>query len=240
MTTTSLPRQAVGSAPSLHYYVVHDSAGEPDGLLVEEFLLAEDHSSVGLASGCWTRREERWRDAAATSRQLRLDAALRARVAAVGRAAATTLHENLCGVPLPDEATVRACFGDPPGRTPPPLRLGGPEATPGFRETRVYRILFVGELTLDGLEALSDAWRMPVIGDLADAGARVLGVVSRRIAGDAFRWDLRRVAAGAAWGLDVTGDLAGEHDDAVGVLLRGLTTQMRQQRLIPVTVDRFR
>lgn len=32
----------------------------------------------------------------------------------------------------------------------------------------------------------------------------------------------------------------GWRDDAVGVLLRGLTEQMRQQGLIPVTIDRFR
>ncbi|MFC7530015.1 hypothetical protein ACFQV6_16200, partial [Actinoplanes sp. GCM10030250] len=76
--------------------------------------------------------------------------------------------------------------------------------------------------------------------DLADPEVRILGAVRRQVSGDSFRWDLRRVAAGAAWGLDVTCDLAGERDEAVGVLLRGLTTQMRQQGLIPVTVDRFR
>jgi hypothetical protein len=171
---------------------------------------------------------------------LRLDAALRAHLAAVGRAAAASLCWNLCGADLPDEPALRACFGELPAQPPPPLRLSGPEATPGFRETRVYRILFVNELTQDGLEVLSDAWQMPVIGDLAAPEVRVLGAVRRQVSGDAFRWDLRRVAAGAAWGLDVTCDLAGERDEAVGVLLRGLTTQMRQQGLIPVTVDRFR
>jgi hypothetical protein len=144
------------------------------------------------------------------------------------------------GVDLPDEAALRAGFGDLPAQPPPPLRLSGPEATPGFRETRVYRILFVNEMTQDGLDALSGAWQMPVTGDLADPEVRVLGAVRRQVASDAFRWDLRRVAAGAAWGLDVTCDLAGERDEAVGVLLRGLTTQMRQQGLIPVTIDRFR
>jgi hypothetical protein len=38
----------------------------------------------------------------------------------------------------------------------------------------------------------------------------------------------------------VTCDLLGDRDEAVGVLLRGLTTQMRQRGMIPVTVDRFR
>jgi hypothetical protein len=240
VTTTSLARQSVDPSPSLHYYVVRDRAGEPDGLLAEKFLLAVDYSSAGLVSGLWSRREGCWRDGADASRRLRLDAAARAHVAPVSRAAAAELYRNLCGADLPNEAALRARFGDLPAQPPPPLRLGGSEATPGFCETRVYRILFVNELTQDGLDALSGAWQMPVTGDLADPEVRVLGAVRRRVSGDAFRWDLRRVAAGAAWGLDVTCDLMGKGDEAVGVLLRGLTTQMRQQGLIPVTVDRFR
>jgi hypothetical protein len=238
--TATLARQAVDTSPSLHYYLLHDRAGEPDGLLAEEFLPAADYSSAGLVSGFWSRDESRWRDGADISRRLRLDAALRARVVAVGRAAAAELYRRWCGVEVPGEAALRAYFGAPPAPSPPPLRLSGPEPGPGFRETRVYRILFVDELTQDGLDALSGAWQMPITGDLADPEVRILGAVRRQVSGDSFRWDLRRVAAGAAWGLDVTCDLAGERDEAVGVLLRGLTTQMRQQGLIPVTVDRFR
>jgi hypothetical protein len=240
VTTTPLARHAVDASPSLHYYVVHDRVGERDGLLAEEFLLAVDYSSAGLVSGFWSRREGFWRDGADTSRRLRLDAAVRAHVAPVGRAAAAELYRSLCGADLPDEAALRACFGDLPAQPPPPLRLSGSEAALGFRETRIYRILFVNELTQDGLDALSGAWQMPVTGDLADPEVRVLGAVRRQVSGDAFRWDLRRIAVGAAWGLDVTCDLVGEWDEAVGVLLSGLTTQMRQQGLIPVTVDRFR
>jgi hypothetical protein len=240
VTTTSFARRTVDASPALHYYVVHDRAGEPDGLLTEELLLAMDYSSAGLVSGSWSRRDRYWRDGADTSRRLRLDAGLRAHVAPVGRAAAAQLYRNLCGADLPNEAALRESFGDLPAQPPPPLRLNGPEATPGFRETRVYRILFVGELAQDGVDALSDAWQMPITGDLADPQVRVLGAVRRQVSGDAFRWDLRRVASGAAWGLDVTCDLAGKQDEAVAVLLRGLTTQMRQQGLIPVTVDRFR
>ncbi|MFG1610006.1 hypothetical protein [Actinoplanes sp. NPDC049265] len=240
VTTTPLAWQAVDASPSLHYYLVGDRGGEPDGLLVEEFLLAVDYSSAGLLSAFWSRREGRWRDGADTSRRLRLDAGLRARVVPTGRAGAAEFYRDLCGVELPDEAALRAGFGALPDPPAPLLRLGRPEATPGFRETRVYRILFVDELTQDGLDALSDAWQMPITGDLADPDVRVLGAVRRQVSGDAFRWDLRRVAAGAAWGLDVTCDLAGERAEAIGVLLRGLTTQMRQQGLIPVTIDRFR
>ncbi|WFE54171.1 hypothetical protein [Micromonospora sp. WMMD1155] len=240
MTTTSLARQTADSSPALHYYVVYDDAGEPEGLLAEEFLLAADHSSAGLVSGGWSQSEGRWCDASATSRRLRVDAALRKRVTPVGRAAAAALYWDLCGTDLPEEAALRACFGAPPALPPSPLRLSGSEPRPGFHETRVYRILFADELSPDGLAALSEAWQMPVTGDLADPEVRILGAVRRQVSGDAFRWDLRRVAGGAAWGLDVTCDLLGDRDEAVGVLLRGLTTQMRQQGLIPVTVDRFR
>ncbi len=240
MTTTTLARQAADSSPALHYYVVYDGAGVPEGLLAEEFLLAADYSSAGLVSGGWSRSEARWCDASATSRRLRVDAALRERVTPVGRAAAAALYRDLCGADLPGEAALRARFGAPPVQPPSPLRLNGSEATPGFRETRVYRILFTDELTRDGLAALSEAWQMPITGDLADPDVRILGAVRRQVSGDAFRWDLRRVAVGAAWGLDVTCDLLGDRDETVGVLLRGLTTQMRQQGMIPITVDRFR
>lgn len=240
MTTTSPARQTAGSPPALHYYVVHDDADAPEGLLAEEFLLAPDYSWAGLASGGWTRSEGRWHEASATSRRLRTDAGLRKRVTPVARAAAAALYRDLCGADLPDEDTLRACFGAPPAQPPYPLRLGGSEPRPGFRETRVYRILFAGELSPDGLAALSEAWQTPITGDLTDPGTRILGAVRRQVYGDAFRWDLRRVAAGAAWGLDVTCDLLGDRDEAVGVLLHGLTTRMRQQGMVPVTVDRFR
>ncbi|MFC4147915.1 hypothetical protein ACFO0M_16780 [Micromonospora mangrovi] len=238
MTKNSLAQTANPSA-DLHYYLVHDRFGEPEGLLAEEFLLAADYSSVGLMSGGWSRAVGRWRDASATSRRLRVDAALRARVTPVGRTAAA-LYRDLGGVDLPDETALRRCFGDLPAQTPPLLRLDGSQATSGFRETRVYRILFTDELTQVGLAALSDTWQMPVTGDLTDPEMQIVGAVHRRVAGDAFRWNLRRVAAGAAWGLDVTCDLGGKRDEAVGMLLRGLTTQMRQQGLIPITLDRFR
>ncbi|MEV7328163.1 hypothetical protein [Micromonospora sp. NPDC093244] len=240
MTTTSVAARTADSAPALHYYVVYDGAGVPEGLLAEEFLLAKDYSSAGLVSGGWSRSEGRWCDASVTSRRLRVDAVLRKRVMPVGRAAAAALYRDLCGAELPEEAVLRARFGAPPARPSSPLRLDQSAPRPGFRETRVYRILFAGELSPDGLAALSEAWQMPVTGDLTDPEVRVLGAVHRQVAGDAFRWDLRRVAAGAAWGLDVTCDLLGDRDEVVGVLLRGLTTQMRQQGMIPVTVDRFR
>ncbi|WP_422756380.1 hypothetical protein [Micromonospora sp. WMMD708] len=127
---------------ALHYYVVHDGAGEPEGLLAEEFLLGADHSCVGLVGGGWSRSERRWHDASATSRRLRVDPALRARVTPVSRDGAATLYREFCGTALPDEAALRTCFGAPSAPPSPPLSLHRPEATPGFRETRTYRILF--------------------------------------------------------------------------------------------------
>ncbi|WP_431921892.1 hypothetical protein [Micromonospora wenchangensis] len=225
---------------ALHYYVVHDGTGEPEGLLAEEFLLAADHSCVGLVGGGWSRSQGRWYDASATIRRLRADPTLRTRVTPVSRDGAATLYREFCGATLPDEAALRTCFGAPPAQPSPPLLLHRPEATPGFHETRTYRILFAGTLAPGGLTALGAAWQMPVSGDLADPGVRVLGTVRRQVGRDAFRWDLRRIAAGAAWGLDVTCDLTGDRDEVVGVLLRGLTAQVRLQGLFPVTVDRFR
>ncbi|MFD6564152.1 hypothetical protein [Micromonospora profundi] len=240
MTTTSVTRQTTDSSSALHYYVVYDAAGVPEGLLAEEFLLAADYSSVGLVSVGWSRADGRWYEASATSRRLRVDAVLRKRVTLVGRSAAAALYRDLCGADLPDEDALRARFGASPAQPPSPLRLSDSEPRPGFRETRVYRILFANELSPGSLAALSEAWQMPITGDIADPEVRVLGAQRRQVSGDAFRWELRRVAAGAACGLDVTCDLLGERDEAVGVLLRGLTTQMRQQGMLPVTVDRFR
>ncbi|GAB3986465.1 hypothetical protein [Plantactinospora veratri] len=68
----------------------------------------------------------------------------------------------------------------------------------------------------------------------------VVGTARRRVGADAFTWELRRIGAGAAWCLDLTADLAGSRDDAVGPLLRELTTAARIAGLIPVTIERLR
>ncbi|MFY1656117.1 hypothetical protein [Micromonospora sp. WMMD1274] len=79
----------------------------------------------------------------------------------MGRAAAAAFYWDLCDADLPDEPELRACFGDLPAQAASAVRLSGPEARRGFRETRVYRILFADELIQDALAALSEEWQMP-------------------------------------------------------------------------------
>ncbi|MFF3857431.1 hypothetical protein [Micromonospora sp. NPDC002575] len=230
---------------ALDYYLVRpDPAGgarraRPEGLIVEEFVFAADHSAVRLHSAAWTPQDGGWWSSAAFSRTMRLDAALRARVAAVDRRDAAAAYRELGGGELPDEGTLRGHFDDstPLATAPLPLTPGHPTA--GFGETRVYRVLFADVLGPDGLAHLRTTWRMTVTGDAADPGARVLGVARRRVGDDAFTWHLRRIGAGGPWCLDLTVDLAGGRDDTVRPMLRELTTTLRMAGLLPVTVERF-
>ncbi|MDG4810074.1 hypothetical protein O7634_25255 [Micromonospora sp. WMMD1120] len=57
---------------------------------------------------------------------------------------------------------------------------------------------------------------MPVTGDPTDPEARVMGTVDRQVSGDAFRWDLRRVAAGVPPEGLTDLHLLGHRDEAVG------------------------
>jgi hypothetical protein len=246
VTTASARHPAIAgrrdSPPQLDYYVICAPAsegggrGEPEGILAEEFLLADDHSAAGLVGAGWSSLDRHWRNASDTSRRVRADAALRSRVVPVSRSAAADLYRDLGGGDLPDETTLRTTFADAPVEpVPAPLRLGRPEVAPGFHETRIYRILFANDLGTDGLAAVRESWQMTC----TDPGAAVVGTARRRISGDLFVWDLRRIGGVGAWCLDVTVNLAGSDDEAVGLVLRGLTTQMRAQGLIPVTIDRF-
>ncbi len=231
---------------TLDYYLIlpETGDGEPparaDGIVVEEFVLAEDFSAVGLDSAGWTPGSGGWFSSASVSRSMRADPDLRARVVATGRQEAQTAYRQLGGGALPDEETLRTYFLDRvPLVTSAPLRLRPGHAADGYQDTRVYRILFAGDLRPDGLANLQAAWRMRISDGAADPGARVIGTAALRVADDAFAWDLRRVGPGVAWCLDLTADLGGSSGDAVGPLLRGLTTVMRRQGLVPVTVERF-
>ncbi len=75
--------------------------------------------------------------------------------------------------------------------------------------------------------------------DITDPDTRVVGTAAHHARDDVFTWDLRRIGTGSAWCLDVTCELAGSQDETVRFLLRELTTRMRAQGLIPVTIDRF-
>ncbi|MER7271683.1 hypothetical protein [Micromonospora sp. WMMD712] len=238
-------RDAVTASATLDYYLVHpgpaggEPRGRPEGLVVEEFEHAADHSAARLHSAAWTPQDGGWWSSADFSRTMRLDAALRRRVVAVARPDAAAAYHELGGGDLPDEGTLRGHFHDPAPLATAPLRLtpGHPAAGPG--ETRVYRVLFADALGPDGLAHLRATWRMTVAGDAADPGARVLGVARRRVGDDAFTWHLRRIGAGGPWCLDLTVDLAGDRDDTIRPMLRELTTTLRMRGLLPVTVERF-
>ncbi|WP_228986812.1 MULTISPECIES: hypothetical protein [unclassified Micromonospora] len=234
-----------GGPAALDYYLVHpgpaggEPRGRPEGVVVEEFVFAADHSAVRLHSAAWTPQDGGWWSSADFSRTMRLDAALRSRVVAVPRRAAAATYRELGGGELPDEATLRGHFHDSTPLATAPLPLASGRSAAGFAETRVYRVLFADALGPDGLAHLRATWRMTVTGDAADPGARVLGVARRRVGDDAFTWHLRRIGAGGPWCLDLTVDLAGGRDDTVRPMLRELTTTLRMRGLLPVTVERF-
>lgn len=231
---------------ALDYYLVYpqtpqgEHPRQPEGIVVEEFVLDADYSAVCLNSTGWTSKDCRWWSPSAFSRAMRVDTSLRSRVVPTARHEAEAIYRRLGGDELPDEKTLRAYFNDgEPLSTSPPLRLSPDQVTAGFYETRVYRILFANGLGKDGVADLRGAWRMKIIGDVADPQARVIGTGHLRVGDDAFTWDLRRIGAGAAWCVDLTADLAGSCGDAIGSVLRALTTGLREQGLIPVTIERF-
>jgi hypothetical protein len=213
----------------LDYYLI----GPADGLVVEEFVLADDHTAVGLRSTGWTAADRRWWSSAEFSRAMRADPALRTRVAAAERADAEAAYRRLGGGDLPDEPTLRGYFRDyEPLATSAPLLLGTGPVPDGYREKRLYRVLFAGELTPERLANLRAVWRMEAAGS-----ARVAGTARLPVGDDLFTWDLRRIGPGIAWCLDLTALL--HTGTALGPLLRDLTSTMRHQGLIPVTRDRF-
>jgi hypothetical protein len=195
----------------LDYYLI-----QPDALLVEEFVLAEDGSATRLDSAWWSPADRQWRSSAACSRELRVDAGLRSRASALHRAQAQAHYRRYGGGDLPDEQALRTYFQDGlPLAVAPMLRL-----TDQPDGTGLYRILFANEPRGDALASLRA---------LRSTGAGA----------DDFTWELRRigagrVGAGIAWCVDVTARVAG-----VAPLLGRLSSTMREHGLIPVTIDRF-
>ncbi|WP_159104881.1 hypothetical protein [Plantactinospora sp. BB1] len=234
----------VAAGSMLDYYLVRpdnpDFAG-PAGILVEEFVLDRDYSAVRLDSTGWTAGGSRWRGASTFSRGVRADAALRDRVVGANRQEVEFVYRHLGGGELPGEEVLRGHFDD--GIRLPasaPLRLSPGRATPGFTETRLYRVLFTAGLDPDALTGLLGTWRMRPGQGGSSVLTGVVGTARRRVGADAFTWELRRIGAGAAWCLDLTADLAGDRDDAIGPLLRELATAARMAGLIPVTIERLR
>ncbi|WP_051796914.1 hypothetical protein [Catenuloplanes japonicus] len=180
-------------------------------VLVEEFARDRDHVTVGLRAAAWDRGSRRWVSCAAFSRALRGDPGLLARVTPVDRARAEAAH----GGPLPPEAELRAAFLDfAAAARSAPLRLGQDAPPEGFQEQRFYRVLFA-----------------------KDAAAPYRG--DRRAGADVFSWELRRVAGGTAWALDLTALLADGDDTTVGTVLTDLTREARTHGLIPIATERF-
>lgn len=236
-------------SPAGHGTAAHDTAARPDGIVVEEFVLAEDFSAIGLHSTGWTPAQVRdsagpsgaaWWSSRALSRGMRVDPALRARVVPVGRDDAEAAYRRLGGGDLPDETTLRTHFDDyEPLADSAPLHLGSDDVPDGFADKRVYRILFAKELSADRLANLVRLWRLAPVDDPTDPRARVLGTASRHVSDDVFTWDLRRIGAAVAWCVDLTAYLRDSSGSGIGPMLRELRTDMRRQGLIPVTVERF-
>ncbi|GAA5190489.1 hypothetical protein GCM10023322_45730 [Rugosimonospora acidiphila] len=231
------------AAQPLDYYLVLAEGGpaaRPDGLVVEEFVLAEDHSALALASAGWGPSDDRWWSSAALSRTMRTDPELRARVVPVDRDDAGDVYRRLGGGELPDEETLRTHFSDQARLADSaPLWLGTEAPPDGYREKRVYRVLFAKELTAPRLADLSALWGLEPAGDVRDPGTRVVGTARRARDGDLFTWDLRRIGEDIAWCLDVTAYLATGPGHSIGHLLSELRAAMRRQGLIPVTIERF-
>ncbi|MEO3868575.1 hypothetical protein ABGB18_07080 [Nonomuraea sp. B12E4] len=209
----------------MDYYLISAAAGDPEPaeILVEEFVLNDDHTAAGIDSAAW--RAGSWAGAPALTRELRSDAGLRARVTAVDRPAAAEALALLGGGELPDEAGLRAHFQRQPLPAESPLDLGsGPAA-------RRYRILFAGQL---GERELADARAALRLEPAADP--RVAGTAGA----DGFMWELRRIGADIAWCVDVTTRPGGGQDvTALGALLHHHRQAIRGLGLIPVTIERF-
>ncbi|WP_203887213.1 hypothetical protein [Planotetraspora kaengkrachanensis] len=243
MSIEMRPPAAAAVAGALDYYLVlperRDDGTPADGIVVEEFVLGGDHTAIGLDCAGWTAADGQWWSSAAFSRGMRGEPDLRRRVAAVPRRDAEAVYRRLGGGELPSETELRSLFRDREPLGEPPLLLGSPDVPDGFHDRRLYRVLFAGELAGEGLAHLLAGWRMTPPGDFADPRARVAGTARLSVAGDLFSWDLRRIGPGVAWCLDLTACLAGPSDAAVRPLLRQLTTAMRYEGLIPVTIERF-
>ncbi|MEU6413009.1 hypothetical protein [Microbispora sp. NPDC046933] len=233
VTAASEPQAA------LDYYLIMSAAGTDgapaEGVVVEEFALTDDFRTIGLNTAGWTAADGVWWSSAAFGRAMREDPDLRARARAVSRPEAEAAYHGLGGGELPGETRLRARFHDyQPLPDSPPLRLNPPYVPDGFHDTRVYRVLFAGE---PHLPRLSDV--VTLAGEAGDPRTRVLGAGELRKDSDVFTWQVRRIGPGVACCLDLTAHLGTTSGQALGPLLRRLTTAMRHAGPVPVTVERF-
>ncbi|GAB3084844.1 hypothetical protein [Micromonospora schwarzwaldensis] len=224
---TAAPATSSAVTSTLDYYLLCP-AGAPDpplGLLVEEFVLADDLSATRLRTAGWTPADGGWWSSAAFARAVRADPDVRARLRAVTRVGAEEAYLRSGGGALPGEDMLRGHFRDDvPLATAAPLRLGGGPP--------VWRVLFAGGLDTGRLAGLRTALRLD-----AGTGPGVVGTGRLRVGDTTFHWDLRRVGGGVAWCLDVTAEPA--HRGALRPLLRRLTDVVRRHGLVPATIECF-
>jgi len=220
----------------LDYYLVagHYPTADVEGIVVEEFTRQHDFSTAGLDSASWT-PEGGWWSSASLSRSMRTDPEMLMRVVPTSRSGAERVYRKLGGAQLPVEEVLRTYFCDhQPFATVPPLRLGPAQPPTGFRERRVYRVLFAKDLQEEQVASLRAVWQTP---DGGTPGPVASGFLDE--GGDQYAWDLRRVGRGLAWGLDVTVLLRADASPALGSTLYELTNVMRHHGLIPATTERF-
>lgn len=223
-----------------YYLLAADETAHPAAIVVEDLVLRDDGTAIGIDNVTWTATAGSWRCAPTLSRDLRADDRLRGRVRAVDAGAAETALRELGGGDLPDEAWLRARFGDfLPLPSAPLLRLGPAQAPPGFRDRHVYRILFAGDLDRHGLQCLRLWWRLEPVEPAADPTGRLVGRARRELDGHELSWELRRIGPGHGWAVDLTACLRDEPAGAVPALLRDLRQLARAHGLIPVAVERL-
>ncbi len=194
----------------LDYYLM---AGRT--LVVEAFAVDESGCATGLDCLSCTGPQWAWQASAELSRAVRADERLRRDTAVLTRAQAETAFAALGGGTLPGEAALRARFGSRwCFRSAAPLVLRTGDVPAGFRERRVYRLLFA-----NGLPAFP-------------AGGFEQG-------GHHFDCRPRDVGPGLAWALDVTVLLGAGPEQEVVRVLGAARAALREAGLIPVTVERF-
>ncbi|MEU7744679.1 hypothetical protein [Nonomuraea sp. NPDC049158] len=224
---------------SLDHYLIfatpedRDRGVPPLGILVEEFVLCDDYTAAGIDGVEWSSATGAWGDSSATSRNLRTDALLRSRVIAVSRHDASDAYKACGGGELPPAAEIRTLF-----RERQPLPAAAPLDL-GATGSRRYRVLFAGELGGDGLANVRSALRLEPVADPADPLARVVGTATVTAEGHTFTWEMRRIGQGIAWCLDMTVRLGAGPEFTIGVLLHHHRQVIREQGLIPVTIERF-